>query len=632
MIILALQNVVKEFNGEALFAPVSFRVDQKERVALIGPNGTGKSTILKMIVGQEEISSGQIIIGKEYRIGYLSQEVISDPSHTLYEEVEEVFLPLKEAEKRIAFLCDQMSKHPDNKDFVASYSQAEAKFAAEGGYDYAYKIDMMLFKFGFKKEDYTRQISTFSGGERMKAAFVKLLLVNPDLLIMDEPTNHLDIDTIEWLEDYLKSYQGSLLFVSHDRYFINALATRILELDQKHMEEYVGDYDHYAKEKQLRYEQQLALYKRQQDEAKKIEWFITYYMPKPRFASRAHDREKKLARLQDQMIDKPTQTHSKLSIDLAGYSRKGKHLIEAEKVSIGYPDKTLVTDINFVLFGGDKLAVMGPNGAGKTTFLKCLLHQLKPLSGELSFYASLSIGYLKQDNMSLSSPETIFAYIKNRFPQMEDQQIYDHLGKYAFSFEDDKKVIDDLSGGERMRVVLAEMVLHNYDLLVLDEPTNHLDMMTKEEFISALNAYQGTLVIVTHDRYFADSVADRLIYFIDGKSYLYEGRYSDFKVQVLDKLEADKEASILQKENKKAEPSQPSYTNEHENKPRPRLSQDKIEEKMSRLENEITELRKHFDEPSYYNDPLKMDSLTAQIKNDEDEYAKLMDMLAIYES
>jgi ATP-binding cassette subfamily F protein 3 len=631
MIILALQNVVKEFNGTPLFEPVSFRIDQKERIALIGPNGTGKSTILKMIVGQEESSSGQIIIGKEYKIGYLSQEVISDVSHTLFQEVEEVFVPLKEMEKRMNSLCQKMAENPEDQSIARSYSELESQFNLAGGYSYSYKIDMMLFKFGFSKEDYQRPLSSFSGGERMKAAFVKLLLISPDLLILDEPTNHLDIQTIEWLEDYLKAYQGSLLFVSHDRYFINALATRILELDQKHLEEYVGNYDRYAAVKKERYEQRLELYKRQQAEAEKLKWFITFYMPKPRFVSRAHDREKKLARLESQMVDKPTETRSKMNIDIQGEARRGKRLIEAKDVQIGYQDKPLISGISFVLYGGDKLALMGPNGSGKTTFLKCLMHQLKPTGGELSFLTSLSIGYLKQDTLSLSSPDTIFEYIKDRFPEMADQEIYNHLGKYAFSFEDDQKIIDNLSGGERMRVVLAEMVLHNYDLLILDEPTNHLDMMTKEEFISALNEYKGTLVIVTHDRYFADSVCSRLLYFEDKKSYIYEGRYSDFKLEVLDAIEKQKEEQETQAE-KPAEPNENGYVNSHEDKPKaPRLAKDKIEEKMTKLEKDITELRKHYDEPSYYNDPIKMKELATDIQDKEGEYASLMDMLAYYE-
>lgn len=632
MVLLALQNVTKEFKGNQLFEPVSFRVAEKERVALIGPNGTGKSTILKMIIGEEEPSSGQIIIARQYKFGYLSQEVISDVSHTLFEEVDEVFNSIKEEKKKLDELVQEMNADPNNNELIRQYSELENKFNMEGGYDYQYKIDTLLFKFGFKKEDYNRKLSSFSGGERMKAAFVKLLLIEPDLLILDEPTNHLDIDTIEWLEEYLKSYKGSLLFVSHDRYFINALATKIIELDQHHIEEYSGNYDFYAKAKKERYEQRLALYNRQQEEAKKLQWFITFYMPKPRFASRAHDREKKLARLESQMIDKPHETKGSLHMNLTGESRKGRREIEIKDVSIGY-DKPLIKGMNLTIFGGDKLAIMGANGSGKTTFLKCLMHQLKPLSGTISFLDNLSIGYLRQDTMALTSEETIFDYIKERFPALDDQEIYDHLGSYGFSFEDDKKVINTLSGGERMRVVLAEMVLHNYGLLILDEPTNHLDMLTKEEFIEALNKYQGTLVIVTHDRYFADSVCSRLFYFEDGVSYVYEGRYSDFKVEVLDGVESKKE-ELLEQQREQAKESaekKEKYHAEHEKKVRPKMSEEKIYARLEKLETIINELEAKYNDSYYYQDSRKLEELDEEVSKNKAEYNSLMDQLELYD-
>ncbi len=628
MIIASFQNVVKEFNGEALFEPATFRIDQKERVALIGPNGTGKSTILKMLVGKEEPTSGQIVIGKEYKIGYLSQEIISSLDNTLYKEVESCFNDVIQIGVKMNQVVELMGKDSSNEALVKQYSDLENRYSNLGGYDYNYKIEKMLFKFGFKKEDLDRKLSSFSGGERMKAAFVKLILTNPDLMILDEPTNHLDIETIEWLEEYLKGYQGSIFFVSHDRYFINALAQKILELDQKHIEEFSGDYDYYAKEKKLRYEQRLALYKRQQEEAKKLEWFITFYMPKPRFASRAHDREKKLSRLQNQMIDKPTETRSKLNMDIVGYSRKGKRLIECKDLDIGFNERTLIKNINLVIYGGDKIAIMGQNGCGKTTFIRTILHQVRPLKGHMDFLTELNIGYLKQEAVNLTSEQTIFDYIKSRFPRMEDQEVYNHLGSYGFSYEDDKKICNNLSGGEKMRVIFAELVLHHYDLLVLDEPTNNLDMMTKEELISSLNDYQGTLVLVSHDRYFVDSVASRLLYIEDTIPYVYEGRYSDFKCEVLDDLEKMKEELAF---NEKPKEEKKVYENKHEEKKAPRLSKDKIEDKMTKLEQDMAVLKKNIDDPSFYNDPLKMAELEKNIKAKEDEYSSLLDMLSYYE-
>lgn len=631
MVIASLQNVTKEYNGEKLFAPVTFQVGDKDRIALIGPNGTGKSTIIKMMTGDVHPDSGQIVIGSQYSIGYLSQSVISDLSNTLYDEALNVFSDLVKLEKDIKNVCLALEKEHENETLIKNYASMEERFLANGGYEYRYKVDEMLTKFGFEKKDFDRPISSFSGGERMKMSFAKLLLINPDLLILDEPTNHLDISTIEWLENYLQSYQGSLLFVSHDRYFISSLATKIFEIDQKHLEVYSGNYDYYAHEKKLRYEQKLKLYKKQQEEAKKLEWFIKFYMPKPRFASRAHDREKKLAKLQKQMIDKPKLTKSKVNIDLKGSVREGKELIQASDLVIGYEGKPLIRDINFTLYGSDKLAIMGQNGSGKTTFVKCVLNQLKPLSGELKFLTLLNIGYLKQDGINLRSPYSIFNYFREKFPFMTNQEIYDHLANYAFSYEDLEKIIDNLSGGERMRVVFAELVLHKYDLLVLDEPTNHLDMMTKQNLIDALRGYKGSLFVVSHDRYFVDSICNRLLYFQNKKAYTYDGRYSDFKVEVLDEIERET-AELKQKEKKEHPRVKKNYKPTHTSgKKRPKISKSKIEEKMNKLDIKMNELRPKLELPEYYMDSKKLHQLQEEIEDTEKKYEKLFLMLEEYE-
>ncbi len=628
MVIASFQNVVKEFNGEPLFDPISFQIQDKDSIALIGPNGTGKSTLIKLLIKKLEPDAGKIVVGSNYKIGYLSQEVITSMDNTLYQEAILVFDSLIKMEENLTKLCSDLAQnYSDAK--AKQYSSFEENFTKLGGYEYKYKIKMMLNKFGFNEEDYSRKISSFSGGEKMKVAFVKLLLINPDLLILDEPTNHLDIDTIEWLEDYLKTYQGALLFVSHDRYFIQALAKKVMELDQHHLEIYNGDYSYYSKEKQQRYLQRLELYKRQQKEVKKLEWFINFYMPKPRFASRAHDREKKLARLEKNLIDKPTITKNKVNMNLGdGYTRKGKQLIRVTNASIGYDNKPLISGINFTLYGLDRLAIMGQNGSGKTTFVKSLLGQIPFLSGKVETLADLSIGYLRQDGINISSPLSIFDYIKEKFPQMLDQEIYDHLGNYNFSYEDDKKIVDNLSGGEKMRVVFAELVLHNYSLLVLDEPTNHLDMFTKEELIEALKKYQGTLIVVSHDRYFIDSLTNRLLYFEDGKAYLYEGRYSDFKVEVLDNILKQKDELLAEN---KTEKTKVIYQNKHEEKKRPRLAKNKIEEKIARLEKEMDEVSKEMEEKENYTNLEKMKELEEKQKKQEEEYASYLDMLELYE-
>lgn len=624
-ILLQVQNACKVYSGERLFNPVTFEVKSGERIALIGPNGGGKSTILKMIMGDLPTDEGLIIKKKNLSIGYLSQAVISGKDQTLYEEASEVFDKAKRIQDEINDICTRMSLDPSNIKLQDLYAKKEAELERSGGYDYEYKIKTILNMFGFQENVWNRKISTFSGGEKSRMAFSKLLLLNPEILILDEPTNHLDIVTIEWLEDYLKSYQGALLFVSHDKAFINNIANKILELENKTLSVYYGNYDKYALEKKHRYEIQLKAYNHQQEEMAKIQRFITFYMPKPRFVSRAHDREKKLARLEANAIDKPTIQKNKVHIDFKGETREKRELIRFKDVSIGYSDgNTLINDISFTLRGQDHLVIMGANGAGKTTFIKTLMGKIKPKSGDIEFMTRLNIGYLQQDFMNVQDPRTIFDYFKDLFPTMEDQQIYDHLGKFSFTYDDDsKKTVDSLSGGEQMRVILAKLCLMNYDILILDEPTNHLDLMTKSELEDALSNYKGTLIVISHDRDFIDAIADKILYFHNAHPYFHVGSYSDFRDTGL-KLIMEQEKSMINNpvqtkmvkvQDKTIEVEKPKkvseYTIEH------------LMEKISKKEEEIKELKSKIDDPEFYTNSEKLNSLQKSIDSKQEEVNEL---------
>lgn len=624
-ILLQVQNACKVYSGERLFNPVTFEVKSGERIALIGPNGGGKSTILKMIMGDLPTDEGLIIKKKNLSIGYLSQAVISGKDQTLYEEASEVFDKAKRIQDEINDICTKMSLDPSNIQLQDLYAKKEAELERSGGYDYEYKIKTILNMFDFQENVWNRKISTFSGGEKSRMAFSKLLLLNPEILILDEPTNHLDIVTIEWLEDYLKSYQGALLFVSHDKAFINNIANKILELENKTLSVYYGNYDKYALEKKHRYEIQLKAYNHQQEEMAKIQHFITFYMPKPRFVSRAHDREKKLARLEANAIDKPTIQKNKVHIDFKGETREKRELIRFKDVSIGYSDgNTLISDINFTLRGQDHLVIMGANGAGKTTFIKTLMGKIKPKSGDIEFMTRLNIGYLQQDFMNVQDPRTIFDYFKDLFPTMEDQQIYDHLGKFSFTYDDDnKKTVDSLSGGEQMRVILAKLCLMNYDILILDEPTNHLDLMTKSELEDALSNYKGTLIVISHDRDFIDAIADKILYFHNAHPYFHVGSYSDFRDTGL-KLIMEQEKSMINNpvqtktvkvQDKTIEVEKPKkvseYTIEH------------LMEKISKKEEEIKELKSKIDDPEFYTNSEKLNSLQKSIDSKQEEVNEL---------
>lgn len=640
MYLLSATGILKEFQGEPLTSPLTFNIDENEKIALIGSNGCGKSTLIKMLIGELEPDKGHVTLSKNCTIGYLSQSVISDLSHTLYEEAEEVFKPLMEEEKFLEDLCEKIAEDPSNTELLNTYSHREPLFREKDGYNFRYKIRLILNYFKFKEEDYNRPITSFSGGERMKIAFAKLLLLNPSLLILDEPTNHLDISTIEWLEEYLKSYKGAILFVSHDRYFINSLATRVLEIEKGKLESYSGNYDKYAAEKKVRYESQLKLYLKEEKQKQKLEWFIKFYMPKPRFVSRAHDREKKLARLEKTRVEKPTEVKNKVHIDFQGKLRVGKRIFETKELAVGY-DKPLISDIEFSFFGGDKLAIMGDNGSGKTTFIKTLLGKIKPYSGKICFYDNFNIGYLPQDGLLIRSNKTVLDYFRDLFPLLTLQEVYNTLGAFDFSREDDEKIVDNLSGGEKMRLVLSTLVEQKYDILVLDEPTNHLDMMTKEELIEAIGKYKGSIIIISHDRSFVDNLCNCLLYFENNKAYYYQGDYSHFKVVMLDDILQEKldiEKARLEEERKQdtlyhleLEKARVKFKDDKPLKPRPKLAKNKIEEKMARLERLIGEDEVKLDDPEYYWDQSKLNALQEELDNYNKEYEELMEMLSLYD-
>lgn len=640
MYLLSATGILKEFQGEPLTSPLTFNIDENEKIALIGSNGCGKSTLIKMLIGELEPDKGHVTLSKNCTIGYLSQSVISDLSHTLYEEAEEVFKPLMEEEKFLEDLCEKIAEDPSNTELLNTYSHREPLFREKDGYNFRYKIRLILNYFKFKEEDYNRPITSFSGGERMKIAFAKLLLLNPSLLILDEPTNHLDISTIEWLEEYLKSYKGAIIFVSHDRYFINSLATRVLEIEKGKLESYSGNYDKYAAEKKVRYESQLKLYLKEEKQKQKLEWFIKFYMPKPRFVSRAHDREKKLARLEKTRVEKPTEVKNKVHIDFQGKLRVGKRVFETKELAVGY-DKPLISDIEFSFFGGDKLAIMGDNGSGKTTFIKTLLGKIKPYSGKICFYDNFNIGYLPQDGLLIRSNKTVLDYFRDLFPLLTLQEVYNTLGAFDFSREDDEKIVDNLSGGEKMRLVLSTLVEQKYDILVLDEPTNHLDMMTKEELIEAIGKYKGSIIIISHDRSFVDNLCNCLLYFENNKAYYYQGDYSHFKVVMLDDILQEKldiEKARLEEERKQdtlyhleLEKARVKFKDDKPLKPRPKLAKNKIEEKMARLERLIGEDEVKLDDPEYYWDQSKLNALQEELDNYNKEYEELMEMLSLYD-
>ena len=527
MAVLSVNGIYKSFGATSILEDVSFSVNKNEKVAIIGDNGEGKSTLLKIITRQLEADKGSVYFEDSNSVGYLSQQVIDDIEHTLLEEMELAFSKLKKIEKEMAELVEKMSVS-DDKDLVNRYSLLQETYENLGGYEYKYQIHQMLAKFGFDESYYDRALKTFSGGERTRASFVKLLLNRPSLLLLDEPTNHLDLVMIEWLEKYLKTYSGTVVIVSHDQVFIDNLVDKVVELENHKATMYSGNYSFYVKEKQLRYEQALKAYNIQEKEIKRYEMLIRKFKPKPTKTAFAQSLEKKLAKME--RIEKPNNKkktiHGKFETNLDPYNVK-MHI--AEDLLFGYDNIPLTNPFNIEIRNQDKICIMGQNGSGKTTLLKCLMKNENKISGFNSdVRPNLKYFYFDQTQQLLNPDLTLFDTIHNEFPLMDNTQVRTILGRFLFEDDDAFKLVSQLSGGEKIRMIFALISLRNYDILYLDEPTNHLDFTTKRIVSDILEDYQGTIVMVSHDRYFVNRVANKIIDLHDKNFIIEEGNYENF--------------------------------------------------------------------------------------------------------
>lgn len=525
--ILACQNVSKSFGIKDVLKDIQFHIEDREKAAIVGINGAGKSTLLKIIIGEEEPDSGQVILGKDKTIGYLAQQQEASYEHTIYEEMLSVKQHIIELDRQIRQIESDM-KHkegPELDNLLNTYTRLTHEFESANGYAYKSEINGVLKGLGFTEADYNTKISTLSGGQKTRIALGRLLLSQPDIILLDEPTNHLDMGSIAWLEGYLNNYNGAVLIVSHDRYFLDRIVTKIVELEHGNSRVYNGNYSWYAAKREEIRASEMKAYLNQQAEIQHQEEVIAKLRSFNREKSikRAESREKMLERID--VIEKPTEVRDAMRIQLEPEMESGNDVLLIEHLSKAFGSNCLFQDITIDIKRGERVALIGNNGTGKTTILKIINKYIPKDQGRIVLGSRVKIGYYDQEHQVLSPEKTIFQEISDAYPSLTNTRIRNVLAAFLFTGDDVFKQIQDLSGGERGRVSLAKLMLSSANLLILDEPTNHLDITSKEILESALCNYTGTVLYVSHDRYFINKTATRILNLTGQHLNEYKGNY-----------------------------------------------------------------------------------------------------------
>lgn len=537
--ILSCNNITKTFGTDAILSDCSFHIEEREKAAIVGPNGAGKSTLLKIIMGRLPADDGTVTISKDKTLGYLAQHQNLSSDGTIYDELLSVKKDIIALEEKIRETEQQMKNATGEQldTLLDQYTKMNHQFELENGYAYQSEIVGVLKGLGFTEDDFSLPVNTLSGGQKTRVALGKLLLSKPDIILLDEPTNHLDMESIRWLENYLLGYNGSVIIVAHDRYFLDRIVTKIIEIENTHVTVFSGNYTAYADKKKILRNMQLKEYLNQQREIKHQQEVITKLKQFNREKSikRAESREKMLDKLE--VVDKPAEINDKMNIELNPSVISGNDVLSVSHLSKAFDDNTLFTDISFDIKCGERVALIGNNGTGKTTILKIINDILPADSGEIKLGSKVTIGYYDQEHHVLDPDKTLFDELQDAYPDLNNTQIRNTLAAFLFTNDDVFKYIRDLSGGERGRVSLAKLMLSNANFLILDEPTNHLDMVSKEILENALNSYTGTVLYVSHDRYFINTTATRIIELVGQTTVNYIGNY-DYYIEKKDALTA----------------------------------------------------------------------------------------------
>ncbi|MFS8949492.1 ABC-F family ATP-binding cassette domain-containing protein [Streptococcus australis] len=586
MIILQANKIERSFAGEVLFDNISLQVDERDRIALVGKNGAGKSTLLKILVGEEEPTSGEINKKRDLSLSYLAQDSRFESSNTIYDEMLHVFDDLRKTEKALRQMELAMGEKTgaDLEKLMQDYDRISEEFRQAGGFTYEADIRAILNGFKFDESMWQMKIEELSGGQNTRLALAKMLLEKPNLLVLDEPTNHLDIETIAWLENYLVNYSGALLIVSHDRYFLDKVATITLDLTKHSLDRYVGNYSSFVEQKEQKLLTEAKNYEKQQKEIAALEDFVNRNLVRASTTKRAQSRRKQLEKME--RLDKPEAGTKSAHMTFHSDKTSGNVVLTVEEAAVGYDDQILSEPINLDIRKMNAVAIVGPNGIGKSTLIKSIVGQIPFIKGEARFGANVEVGYYDQTQSKLTPHNSVLDELWNDFKLTPEVEIRNRLGAFLFSGDDVKKTVGMLSGGERARLLLAKLSMENNNFLILDEPTNHLDIDSKEVLENALIDFDGTLLFVSHDRYFINRVATQVLELSEEGSTLYLGDYDYY-------LEKKAELEVLAAAQAEADPvssTEEVTSNDYHLQKQNQKELRKITRRIEQLEAEMEEL------------------------------------------
>jgi ATP-binding cassette subfamily F protein 3 len=652
--LLQVSDISKGYGVRTVLSHITLQIEDRERIGLVGVNGAGKSTLLQIIAGELSCDSGEIFKAKDTKIGYLKQNSGLQTDKSIWNELLNVFTSLLETEKELRELEAMMADpalHQDEKKYETTMNRYALKsdwFREHGGYEIEARIRGMLHGMGFAAFPPETPVSTLSGGQKTRLALAKMLLEEPDLLMLDEPTNHLDIPTLTWLEGYLRGYPGAILVVSHDRYFLDALVTSIYEIERHATRRYTGNYSRFVEIKDAEYEAQMKQYEKQQDEISKMEEFVQRNIVRASTTKRAQSRRKALDKMD--RVDKPLGDLKRASFAFEVAQHSGKEVLQVENLALSYVgQKPLIQNMSFALRRGETAALIGPNGVGKSTLLKTLIGQHKQDAGSFKWGANVSLGYYDQEQTGLTSSNSVLEEVWNAFPTLEEGRIRTVLGSFLFSGEDVFKKIASLSGGEKARVALAKLMLEKANVLILDEPTNHLDLYSKEVLESALMDYEGTLLFISHDRYFLNKMAESMLDLTPQGLTGYLGNYDDYVEKKAELAEIEVKRLEIEAEKRKTAGGSAAasrvttgtgstagaseevginagvplgYEAEKQAKREERSRQrrlEQLEQDIARLEDEVAAIEAELADPAVYNDYVLVQERTTAAEHKKAE-------------